>query len=184
MATRFFCDSQDAISGALGVYRDRLEFSGTGTRRFRFGHYVVSRDDVERVCDVREVADPWYRRFFVSSVPGVRVIGRPGGSFGERDDYLIQFINPPVSEALGVLNGAGYPVGGLGEAPLASVHGTCLIRIMAGSSARSVGPCELGVYADCLRFYAFAIGTAKNWLRLQRERVEVVYHWRYRVSCV
>jgi hypothetical protein len=167
--------SRETISGEMAIYPDRLKFSGAGLQRFRFRDHVISRGDIERVCSTGEVADPWYRMFFVPDIPGVRVIGRPDDVFGERDEYLLQFFSPSVPEVLAALRDAGYPVGGLTKVSVVSVRAICNIRIMVGDFARAIGPCDMEVYSDCLRFFAFVIGTAKNGFRLQRERVEIIY---------
>jgi hypothetical protein len=98
------------LGGEMEVYSDRLVFRGTGILRMGMPTLEVSKSKVSRVYPdgVQEI--PRVLAFLPMRKFGVRVVSKPGGVFGDRDEYWLGFDNPPLSHVLGTLRDAGYPI--------------------------------------------------------------------------
>ena len=94
------------MGGEMAIYEDHLEFRGVGFHRWELHRYEISRERVETIIT------HWTRRFLPITVRRyrIKVVSKPGGAFGDRDEYVFGFDSPAPEEVLGALRAAGYPV--------------------------------------------------------------------------
>lgn len=91
----------------MTVYQDHLEFQGVGFHRWELRRYEISRERVETVAPW-PVGSAWFLPRFGRYA--IVVTSKPGGAFGDRDEYRFTFDSPSLEEVFGTLRAAGYPV--------------------------------------------------------------------------
>lgn len=101
---------KETLGGEMAVYADRLVFRGVGKLRLGMPTYEISKAQVSEIHSdgVQEI--PRLLTFLPMRKFGVRIVSKPGGSFGDHDEYFLRFDNPPLSQVLVTLRDAGYPV--------------------------------------------------------------------------
>jgi hypothetical protein len=95
----------------MTVHDDRLEFCGVGFHRWELRRYEISRERVETILARWTTGTPWFLPKFVSRRYGIRVVSKPGGAFGDRDEYRFTFDLAPVCRARRVWGQAPWPGG-------------------------------------------------------------------------
>jgi len=99
----------------MAICEDHLEFRGVGFHSWELHRYEISRERVETILTrsmtgSSTTGKPWFLPMFVSRLYGIQVVSKPGGAFGDRDEYRFAFDSPALEEVLGTLRAAGYPV--------------------------------------------------------------------------
>jgi len=90
----------------MAIYEDHLEFRGIGLHKWELHRYEISRERVETILT------HWKPRFppITTRRYRIKVVSKPGGAFGDRDEYVFAFDSPALEEVLGTLRAVGYPV--------------------------------------------------------------------------
>lgn len=97
-------------SAEMQVYPELLVFSGAGWGRSQLQKYEISKEKIEKIVVSPPSEVPGFFQAFGVCRYGLRIISKPGGAFGDHDEYFFQFNEPSVSEVVNTLRSAGYPL--------------------------------------------------------------------------
>jgi hypothetical protein len=94
----------------MRVYPELLVFTGAGLVRWQLQRHEIARGKIQEIISSTSGGVPGFFRAFGAYQYRLRVISKPGGAFGDHDEYFFQFDTPSVGDVINTLRDAGCPV--------------------------------------------------------------------------